>query len=350
LRRNSNNHYYILSIIKAKMKVALVQYNFHVGNFDYNINKIIEGIEKAKQQGADLAVFSEMTVCGYPSGDFLEFSDYINKCYEAIDKIKLHCDGIAAIIGAPDRNTSSKGKPLFNAAFFLQDKSIKQVYHKGLLPNYDVFDEYRYFEPATDFETINFKGYRIALTICEDLWNLNDNPLYVADPMKVLSDKGADFMVNIAASPFSWHHDRIRKKMLSQNAKAFAMPLLYVNQLGAQTELIFDGGSMVFDKAGNLVQELNYFEDDLQVIDVNELLKNQPQALTETFEKDNKSENIYKAIKLGISDYFRKMGFSKAILGLSGGIDSAVTMAIAADALGPENVLGVLMLWHWHKI
>jgi NAD+ synthase (glutamine-hydrolysing) len=325
------------------MKIAIAQYNYHVGNFEYNTEKIIKGINRAKAEGADLVVYSEMTVCGYPSGDFLEFGDYINKCYQALDEIKQYCSGIAAIIGSPDRNTFPKGKPLFNAAFFIENQQIKQVYRKGLLPNYDVFEEYRYFEPATEFEILHFHGYRIALTICEDLWNMNDNPLYVGNPMQILADKGADLMVNIAASPYSANHDQERKRMLTQNAKKYSLPLLYVNQIGAQTELVFDGGSMVINSLGKITDELNYFKEDFRIINIEELSKNKdlPENLEINYE--NRIPGIYEAIKLGIKDYFGKLGFQKAILGLSGGIDSAVTMAIAADALGSKNVLGVLM-------
>ncbi len=325
------------------MKIALAQNNYHIGNFEYNTEKIINRIQRAKEQGADLVVFSELSVCGYPSGDFLEFTDYINQCYASLDKIKAHCSGIAAIVGAPDRNVSPKGKPLYNAAFFLENQEIKQVYRKGLLPNYDIFDEYRYFEPATEFSILEFKGKKIALTICEDLWNLNDNPLYTGNPMETLARQGASLMINIAASPFAWNHGNERKKMLSENSRTYHLPMIYVNQVGAQTELVFDGGSMVFNQNGQIVEEMNYFEEDFLITDLE--LIGRKSGYTPAYQEENpdKIHDIYEAVKLGIKDYFSKMGFSKAILGLSGGIDSAVTMAIAADALGAENVLGVLM-------
>jgi len=325
------------------MKIALAQYNYHIGNFEYNLQKIKEGITRAKTEGANLVVFSEFCVCGYPSGDFLEFSDYINKCNASVDHIREHCKGIAAIIGSPYRNTSDKGKPLYNAAFFIEDQKIKQIYRKGLLPNYDIFEEYRYFEPATEFDIIDFKGIRIALTICEDLWNLNDNPLYVSNPMEVLAAKGADIMINIAASPFSWDHGFERKTMITQNAKKYKLPLVYVNQIGAQTEIIFDGGSMVINPEGEITTELNYFNEDFRIADLNNLGDAPGQIPSAEEDLQNKIPNIYNALVLGIKDYFGKIGFQKAILGLSGGIDSAVTMAIAADALGAKNVLGVLM-------
>ena len=325
------------------MRIALAQYNYHIGNFEYNTAKIISGIHEAKARQADLVVFAELSVCGYPSGDFLEFKDYIDKCYRAIDEIALHCRGIAAIVGAPYRNPNPKGKPLYNAAFFLEDGEVKQIYRKGLLPNYDIFDEYRYFEPATEFDIVSYRGKRIALTICEDLWNLNDNPLYTQNPMGLLAEKGPDFMVNIAASPFAWDHGGERKTMLSQNASRYGIPMFYVNQVGAQTELIFDGGSMAINARGNITHEMESFSEDMLIIETDEMVhitgaKPSPEA-----DHDKKTENIYKALVIGVRDYFGKLGFNKAVLGLSGGIDSAVTMVIAADALGAENVSGVLM-------
>ncbi len=324
-------------------KIALAQLNYHIGNFEQNTAKIIGNITKAKEQGADLVVFSELSICGYPSGDFLEFSDYINKCEEALEQILPHCDTVAAIIGAPHRNRSGKGKPLFNAAFFIENQQIKHIYHKGLLPNYDIFDEYRYFEPATAFSITEFRGKRIAINICEDLWNLNDNPLYTGNPMEELAGQGAEVIINIAASPFSRDHREERETMLTQNARKYGLPLFYVNQVGAQTEIIFDGGSMAINPQGKITEQLKYFEEDFRIIEIEDVIKQKGKILREGEDEKKKTEVIYQALILGIKDYFGKIGFKKAILGLSGGIDSAVTMTLAADALGPENVLGVLM-------
>ncbi|HQZ75472.1 MAG TPA: nitrilase-related carbon-nitrogen hydrolase, partial [Chitinophagaceae bacterium] len=174
------------------MRVALAQQNYHIGNFEENIRKIIEGINLAKQQGAELVVFSELCVCGYPPRDFLEFEDFINKCYQSIDVIKAYADTIGVLIGAPDRNPVREGKDLFNAAYLLYEREIKGVAHKTCLPNYDVFDEYRYFEPAYDWKIIEFKGKRLAVTICEDIWNLGDNPLYRNCPMDELMKQKPD--------------------------------------------------------------------------------------------------------------------------------------------------------------
>jgi NAD+ synthase (glutamine-hydrolysing) len=168
------------------MKIALAQQNYHIGNFEDNTRKIIEGINWAKEQEADLVVFSELCVCGYPPRDFLEFNDFINKCYESIHIIKQHADTIGVLIGSPSRNPQKEGKDLFNAVFLLYEKEIKSEIHKTLLPNYDVFDEYRYFEPAYDWKVMEFKGKKLAVTICEDIWNMGDNPLYRITPMEKL--------------------------------------------------------------------------------------------------------------------------------------------------------------------
>ncbi|RYD77542.1 MAG: NAD+ synthase [Sphingobacteriales bacterium] len=323
------------------MKIALAQLNYHIGNFEANTKKIINNIQLAKSKGAELVVFAELAVCGYPPRDFLEFDEFISLCELAALEIAKNCKGIACIIGLPVKNDILQGKDLFNAAYFIEDGEVKAITKKALLPTYDVFDEYRYFEPSTTFSCIDFKGKKIALTICEDLWNINDNPLYVSNPMDVLIKEQPDLMINIAASPFSYTHDDERIKVLSDNAKKYNLPIFYVNQIGAQTEIIFDGGSLVFDAEGALKAEMKYFEEDLQVFDLTEVenVKNKyPQA-----ERLTDIEQIHDALILGIRDYFQKSGFTKAVLGLSGGIDSAVVCALACSALGAENVMAVLM-------
>jgi len=321
------------------MKIALAQLNYHIGNFDYNTAKIISHIGKAKELGADIVVFAELAICGYPPRDFLEFSEFINLCESAAQEIAKHCVGIAAIVGLPIKNDVLEGKDLYNAAYFMADGEVKTITKKALLPTYDVFDEYRYFEPNTSFKTIDFKGKRIALTICEDLWNINDNPLYVSCPMDELIKEKPDLMINIAASPFNYRHDEDRIKILSDNAKKYKLPLFYTNQVGAQTEIIFDGGSLVFDEEGNVKAEMMYFEEDLQVFDLKDLGIEQG-AISP---RPNDIAQIHDALILGIKDYFQKSGFTKAVLGLSGGIDSAVVCALACRALGAENVMAVLM-------
>ena len=323
------------------MKIALAQLNYHIGNFESNTQKIISHIELAKTKGADIVVFAELAISGYPPRDFLEFEDFISLCEDAAQEIAKHATDIACIVGLPIKNPVLEGKDLFNAAYFIANGEVKQVVKKALLPTYDVFDEYRYFEPNTIFDCVDYQGKKIALTICEDLWNINDNPLYVSSPMDELIKQQPDLMINIAASPFDYGHDEDRIKVLSDNAKKYQLPLFYVNQVGAQTEIIFDGGSLVFDEEGSLKAEMKYFEEDLQVFDLEEVqnVKNK----YPTAERTSDIEQIHDALVLGIKDYFAKSGFKKAVLGLSGGIDSAVVCALACRALGAENVMAVLM-------
>ena len=345
------------------MKIALAQQNYHIGNFEDNTRKIIEGINKAKEQGADLVVFSELCVCGYAPGDFLEFPDFINKCYEAIDRIKEHADTIGVLIGSPSRNKEKDGKDLFNAVFLLHEKEIKGEIHKTLLPNYDVFDEYRYFEPAYEWNVLEFKGRKLAVIICEDIWNMGDNPLYRITPMEKLMPFGPDVMINLSASPYNYAQDIVRNSIVKAHTLKYKMPMLYCNVIGSQTEIIFDGGSLVYDVNGNKIKEMKYFEEDFEVFELDELLKKDNSIKHSYQEKyfysskevgtgedilayltnDKNIDEIYHALILGIRDYFKKMGFTKAILGASGGIDSAVTQVLAAHALGKENVSVLLM-------
>lgn len=326
------------------MKIALAQLNYHVGNFESNTNKIIQHIREAKLNGADLVVFAELCVCGYPARDFLEFTEFINLCDEAAKTIAAECRDIACIIGLPTPNNNTEGKDLNNSAYFIEDGEVKAIVNKALLPNYDIFDEYRYFEPSTSFNCIDFKGTRIALTICEDLWNTIENPLYITRPMDTLIQQKPDVMINIAASPFAYNHDDERIAILKDNASRYNLPLFYVNHVGAQTELIFDGGSLVFDNAGNLVDELPYFKETLTYYTLgDDAAISFEHESTVRVQKQSDIEQIHQGLILGIKDYFYKSGFKQAILGLSGGIDSAVVCALAAEALGPENVMAVLL-------
>ncbi len=326
------------------MKIALAQLNYHIGNFESNTEKIIKHIAEARTNGADLVVFGELCVCGYPSRDFLEFNEFIELCKTSAKKIAEACKGIACIIGLPTANTSAQGKDLYNSAYFIENGKVKAIVNKALLPNYDIFDEYRYFEPSTEFNCIEFKGKRIALTICEDLWNNFENPLYITRPMDTLILQEPDLMINIAASPFSYKHDVERIEILSDNASRYQLPLFYVNNVGAQTELIFDGGSLVIDNTGKLIDEMPYFEEAIAYYDFEDKdAVTYKHHSTLRIEKQSEIDQIHKAIILGIRDYFYKSGFKQAILGLSGGIDSAVVCALAAEALGSENVMAVLL-------
>jgi NAD+ synthase (glutamine-hydrolysing) len=332
------------------MNIILAQQNYHIGNFEKNTAKIIEGIQAAKAKGADLVVFSELCVCGYPPRDFLEFEDFIAQSHHAIDQIKAHTKDIAVLVGAPARNPQKEGKDLFNAAWFLYEGEVKQVVHKTLLPTYDVFDEYRYFEPSYEWNIIPFKGKKLAVTICEDIWNLGDNPLYRICPMDQLIAQQPDVMINISASPFDYDHDEDRKEIILANVLKYRIPMYYCNTVGSQTEIVFDGGSLIYDARGNVVKELPYFEEAMDGMELEKLIDSQlPEVKTGNFTPltelifDHNIDRIYDALVLGIRDYFGKMGFTKAILGSSGGIDSAVTLAIACDALGKDNVRAILM-------
>lgn len=337
------------------MKIFLAQQNYHIGNFEYNTNKIIEAIETAKAAGGDLILFSEMSVCGYPARDFVEFNDFLAKCQESINRIKEHADTIGVLVGAPVRNTQLRGKDLFNAAFFLYEKEVKAEIHKTLLPTYDVFDEYRYFEPAFEWKVVPFKGKKLAITICEDIWNMGDNPLYRICPMDHLMEQAPDLMLNLSASPFDYTHDEDRKSVIKANVLKYKIPMFYCNAVGSQTEIVFDGSSMIFDKDANLCKAFPLFEEALDSVVLNddgtldakiiEPASRVPdkELNPATLEPELNIAQVYDALILGIRDYFQKMGFTKAILGSSGGIDSAVTLALACDALGKDNVRAILM-------
>lgn len=346
------------------MKIALAQQNYHIGNFSSNTKKILEAIGEARNQGADLVVFSELCVCGYPPRDFLEFDDFINQCYAAVETIAKESVDIGVIIGSPARNPAKEGKDLFNAAWLLYQGKVQGVVYKTCLPTYDVFDEYRYFEPAFEWNVLEFKGKKIALTICEDMWALSENPLYRVCPMDQLIRQQPDLMINISASPFDYDHDEDRKEVVKANIRRYQLPMFYVNCVGSQTEIVFDGGSLVYAASGEMVKEGKYFEEDLLVVDLEKMNKLQktpdevvrlldkdmrvskiedPEKIIDYLTAENNIRQIHDALILGIRDYFSKMGFKKAILGSSGGIDSAVTLALACEALGKENVRAILM-------
>lgn len=328
-----------------QLTIAIAQLDYHTGNFDYNTQKIITHIQKAQQAGADLIVFSELCVCGYPPRDFLEFDDFIEQCQQSVNEIAKHCKDIAAIVGSPSKNPNIKGKDLFNSAFLLADEKVAAVSNKTLLPNYDIFDEYRYFEPNNIFEVIDFKGVKIALTVCEDLWNVDDNPMYQINPMDELIKQQPDLMINIAASPFNKNQQETRTQVMQTNVTKYNIPLFYVNHIGAQTQLIFDGGSMVVNQQAEVIDNITPFEEQQRIYTFTthngktEITPLQPITLA----LSNPIERIHNALVLGIREYFLKQGFTKAILGLSGGIDSAVVICLASKALGAENVRAILL-------
>jgi NAD+ synthase (glutamine-hydrolysing) len=325
------------------MKIAIAQQNYHIGNFDHNTQQMLAAIEQAKQNQADVIVFSELSVCGYPPRDFLEFRDFIRRCQEVIDTLCTHSHGIGIIVGSPTPNPVAEGKDLYNSAYFLADGAVLHVQHKTLLPTYDIFDEYRYFEPNTTFDTCVYKGVRFALTVCEDIWNVgNENPLYTICPMDELIKQQPDVMINLSASPFSYNHAANRIKVLRANVERYKIPAFYVNYIGASTEIIFDGGSLVMNDSGTLIDELPYFTETISYYTLANL-KNTQKTTPDNEQPKEKIALIYNALVVGIQNYFNKLGFKQAILGLSGGIDSAVVAVLAADALGASNVRLVLM-------
>ena len=328
------------------MKIALAQLNYHVGNFDANIEKIILSVEKAKLQDAEIVVFSELSVCGYPPLDLLEHKDFIEKCETAVNKIASHSFGIGILIGSPIRNDAERGKMLLNSALFLHKGKVVDTFHKTLLPTYDIFDEYRYFEQNNTFHLLHFNGKKIAVTICEDLWDtvvvensFSKGKLYKQAPMEQLAPLQPDLIINIAASPFSYDKDHLRNRVLQENAIRWQLPIIYVNHVGANTEIIFDGASKILNSNGQILHSLKSFAEDFIVFDIEKSNSERPT----TYSINSKIEKIHDALILGLRDFFRKNGFKTATLGLSGGIDSAVVLALAAEAIGSQNIRVLLL-------
>lgn len=319
------------------MRIALAQLNYHIANFQANNQKIIQAINKARDEKADLIVFAELAIGGYPAKDLLRNQQYLQACQDSIQAIATHCKDISCIIGAPTQNKDHEGKALYNSALLIENGEIQQLVHKSFLPDYDIFDEYRYFEPNKRFNCIDFKGYKLALTICEDLWDDDGSNSYVGDLMAELRKEKPDYIINLAASPFSYMQQQERFNVLKRQAIKAACPLIYVNQVGAHTDIIFDGRSMVLNKIGELTHELKKFEEDFYLVDFAQEQPSLPASV------DAEIALIHKALILGLRDYFRKSNFKQVVLGLSGGLDSALVAALACEALGAENVLAILM-------
>lgn len=322
------------------MKIALAQLDYNIGNFEDNLRKMLEATEQAKALGADLICFGELAVCGYPPRDFLEFDDFIRRSEASVEALRAASTGIGIVVGAPTRNPVVEGKDLHNSAYFLYDGDILGVQHKALLPTYDIFDEYRYFEPGREFRTVAFKGKKIALSVCEDIWNVgNNNPLYTICPLDEVLNERPDFILNLSASPFSYRQAEERIHVVRANVDRYGVPMFYANHIGAQTDIIFDGGSLVVSPNGRVFDEMPYFAECLRVYDLDEVL----QGGQSNEQPKDKIALMHDALVVGIRDYFRKLGFKQAILGLSGGIDSAVTCVLAVEALGAENVRVLLL-------
>lgn len=324
----------------AALKIALAQLDYHIGNFEDNLKNMVRHVQDAMALNADLVCFGELAVCGYPPRDFLEFDDFIRRCHHSIDVLRSMSHHIAIVVGAPTRNPEKEGKDLFNSVYFLYDGVVQAVQHKTLLPTYDIFDEYRYFEPAKLHHTVEFKGKRIALTVCEDIWNVgNHNPLYTVCPLDEMMAERPDFIINVSASPFSYQQAAERIRVVRANVERYGIPLFYCNHTGAQTDIVFDGGSIVMSPDGLVFEEMSYFQQTMRVFDLDEVL----QGGHNREQPKGKTELMHNALVVGIRDYFHKLGFKQAILGLSGGIDSAVTAVLAAEALGPKNVRVLLL-------
>jgi NAD+ synthase (glutamine-hydrolysing) len=322
------------------MKITIAQLDYHIGNFEGNTKKMVEAINEAKIAGSDIVCFSELATCGYPPRDFLEFDDFIALSDACIRLLCTYAHDIAIVVGAPSHNKDPKGKSLFNSVYFLADGAIQFVQHKTLLPTYDVFDEYRYFEPSKSWNVVTYKDKKIALTVCEDIWDVGtDDPLYTIIPLDEMMKFAPDFIINVSASPFNYGHAKTRINTVRANVERYKIPMFYINHCGAQTELLFDGGSIVMSGNGILHDELPYFKESIRHYRLDDVSK----SAENSEQPKDKIALIHDGIVMGISDYFRKLGFSKAVLGLSGGIDSAVTAVLAARALGNENVRVLLM-------
>jgi len=331
------------------MKIALAQLNYLIGDFEGNLSKITAAASSAASSGAELVVFSELSICGYPPLDLLERKEFVASCMESVEKLALMLDpDIGVLVGGPEFNTGSDGKLLFNSAFFLCEGKVQQVFRKALLPTYDIFDEYRYFEPNREFHILEFKQKKLAVTICEDLWDeqpfeneFSRSRLYTTNPLEELSGFGPDVIINMAASPFSHRKMEIKQAIFTGKAKRYGLPVLYCNQVGAQTELIFEGGSMAVNPLGQIAARLPYFKEDILISDLEELSSSR--AALPVGMIPERIGAMADALICGIRDYFGKLGFPDATLGLSGGIDSAVTLALAAEAVGPANLLVLLL-------
>ncbi len=329
------------------MKISVAQLNYHIGNFEGNKSLICNAITRAKAEGSDLVIFSELCIPGYPPLDLLDRHDFIEKCNLTVREIADECRGIAAIVGSPTINKNKEGKKLFNSALLLSEGDIIFTANKALLPTYDIFDEYRYFEPEKNFQVFTYKGVRLAITICEDLWDEQpfDNEfektrLYTVSPMEVLAKQNPDIIINISASPFSYTKTEAKENIFKNKAIRYNLPVITVNQTGANTELIFDGASLIINEKGEILRRLPFFEEAIETFILDEIKAGQANV---SQKRQEPVELIHKALVTGIRDYFSKTGLKRSIVGLSGGIDSAVVLCLAAEAIGNENVRALLM-------
>ena len=335
------------------MKICLAQINPTVGDFEQNVKKICRFINTAKKKRADLIVFPEMCIVGYPPKDLLELSGFVDSNLKALEEVKKNVTGISAIVGFVDRNVGHRGKNLYNAAAYINNKEIVSRHYKSLLPTYDVFDEDRYFESAHSISLAKISGRKSGISICEDAWGANiiwHGKIHHKDPVESMIRQGAEIIINISASPFTIGKQDERLKMLTSHAKKYNVPIVFVNQIGGNDDLVFDGNSLVINKKGVIVDKALSFEEDLLMVEFKgpdiSAGGSKPSSVgkrTQAGADEGEIESVYDALVLGTRDYVRKCGFKKAVIGLSGGIDSAVTAVIAARALGKGKVLGVTM-------
>jgi NAD+ synthase (glutamine-hydrolysing) len=323
------------------LRIALLQINPTAGDIAGNAALIVRGAKRARELNADLVVTPELALMGYLPRDLLMSRGFIHRGFDELCRMaKELAGGPPLLVGIATENPAEMGRPLFNSAVLLRDGKLGPVFHKTLLPTYDVFDEDRYFEPATGPQILEINGWKLGISICEDVWNDRDfwnRRRYHHDPIEMLAKSGADAILNLSASPFTVGKEMLREKMLSHTAAKYGLPLVVVYQVGGNDDLIFDGRSSAFDAQGRLFARAKGFDEDLVIADI--------AASTGVIAEDDftPEAEIWNALVLGVRDYARKTGFRQVLLGLSGGIDSALTAAIAADAMGPENVLAVMM-------
>ncbi|MEY2537659.1 MAG: hypothetical protein QOG67_1399 [Verrucomicrobiota bacterium] len=319
------------------MKIGFAQLNTTVGDLKGNFDKILRAYERLAAEGADLILTPELAITGYPPQDLIFKSRFVPETLEAVERLHERVGKAALLVGFVDRN-AGRGKPFHNAAALLERGRPIRKTHKSLLPTYDVFDEDRYFEPASRVEPFEVGRKKVGITICEDIWTEHylPRPLYDVEPVKSLIDQGADFIVNLSASPFNLHKPAVRREMVGALARAYQRPIFYCNAVGGNDQLVFDGNSIAVNSKGDLIAQLASFREEERVIESEE------SSVIELRERPV-PEDLFAALSLGLRDYVSKCNFKSAVLGLSGGIDSAVVAAIAVEALGADNVVGVSM-------
>ncbi len=321
------------------MKIALAQINTTVGDITGNRDRALGAMEKARGLGADIAVLPELCLTGYPPRDLLGLHGFVEANLKALQEIAARSDKMGVVIGFVDRNLKKEGRDFHNSAAFLAEGKIQAVTHKTLLPTYDVFDEDRYFQSSDHVQLVPFRGHSLGISICEDAWNSEDfwpKPLYATDPIRNQVEKGADLLINISASPFEIEKPKVRFQMLQDHARRHHVPLVYVNLVGGNDDLLFDGNSLALGKSGNVIAQGKSFSEDLLLVDSSS-------EEDRGYQEGETLQNLFEALVMGTRDYVRKCRFKSAVLGISGGIDSSIVACIACEALGPENVLGVSM-------